>query len=293
MNGPGLRGRSPLSHRRTTQRCRGRSRSLHRRTTRRQDRSRPLRRRLTRRLQHRHPFPGQKRKLREQSQVLPWHQEVSLCSSSPPSRWLCVVSTQRDPFERKEPVLLVCNAPSGSSRRGARFASTRSGRACASTSKTTQSACCRSIFRLLRPARSSASGQPAWEDRPSSPSVIPPLCEAGRAAGMLRSALGAQAETMTALGVYSPNAQIGCLLPGVKRRHLLGVSISACGPTETFDQVAAALNDCLDTHRRPRSCNFCSPIRQGTLGSFSAAGTIPCSGVRPATSRTSLVRIAS
>ena len=70
-----------------------RSWPLHRRPTRRQDRSRPLRRR-----QHRHPFPGQKRKLREQSQVLPWHQEVS--------RWLCVVSTQRDPFERKEPVLL-------------------------------------------------------------------------------------------------------------------------------------------------------------------------------------------
>jgi hypothetical protein len=58
--------------------------------------------------------------------------------------------------------------------------------------------------------------RPASGDRPSSPSVIPPQCEAGRAAGMLRSAPGAQAETMTALVLI--NAQIGC--PLMPRRSI-------------------------------------------------------------------------
>src|SRR5258707_508247 len=48
-------------------------------------------------------------------------------------------------------------------------------------------------------------------------------------------------------------------------------------------------------HRPQRSCQIFSPIMQLTRGSFSlpATGTIGRSGVRPATSSNSLVRIAS
>jgi hypothetical protein len=77
--------------------------------------------------------------------------------------------------------------------------------------ETTHRVLLRSISKLLKPARS-PEARPASGDRPSSPSVIPPQCEAGRAAGRLRSALGAQAETMISLVLI--NAQIGCPLPG-------------------------------------------------------------------------------
>src|SRR5258705_6413529 len=52
-----------------------------------------------------------------------------------------------------------------------------------------------------------------------------------------------------------------------------------------YDVLAASLP--------PLSCHNFSPIRQGTRGSFLAAGTIRRSGVRPATSSRNLVRIAS
>lgn len=46
-------------------------------------------------------------------------------------------------------------------------------------------------------------------------------------------------------------------------------------------------------HRPHRSCQIFSPNIQGTRGSFSATGTVRRSGVLPATSSISLVRIAS
>src|SRR5882724_2555751 len=53
------------------------------------------------------------------------------------------------------------------------------------------------------------------------------------------------------------------------------------------------LKACGYAYRPQRSCHIFSPIRQGTRGSLWAAGTTRCSGVVPATSSVSLVRIAS
>src|SRR5262249_44966785 len=85
-----------------------------------------------------------------------------------------------------------------------------------------------------------------------------------------------QIRPRTEVSRRAPQADV--LLPPCKAGHQAAISTR-------HDDVGA--------HKRLRFFQIVSPMRQGTRGSLSTTGTLRCSGVRPATSNVSLVRIAS